>query len=386
MVLAIITLIGGIGAGTYQAARRNYSLVASAGRIQGLLRAARNTSLATGIPSFVVVDPVSHTVTAQAFERVGEWSFDVGEPSVLGPASARINGATAVSGVVGQGLRFNAPGAYVDCGAEARFDLRTAIQIEAWVRHLAVRDVAPPRIDGARRPRPRRLQDEVEPADVIVEKAGAYFLGMAHDGSLEGAVGNFRVRTAPDVVTPGRWVRVSMRFDGNDLELSADGIPRRAVPVSGGAGALRGQKVTLPATGPVTTSPLTISSPGLPFPGDMDEVSLSGTVEPLIYRYADHEHVPGWKKIVHFDRQGHLDPRFHPEAVRIALLDLGDKEQESATKTTVVVDLSLTFDEWLARWDEPPPLRQSEEEAKLEARYATSRKIVIEVDRLGVVK
>ncbi|HVR75540.1 MAG TPA: prepilin-type N-terminal cleavage/methylation domain-containing protein, partial [Planctomycetota bacterium] len=42
-VIALVALIGGLGAGAYQVARRNYALLASAGRIQGILRAARNS-------------------------------------------------------------------------------------------------------------------------------------------------------------------------------------------------------------------------------------------------------------------------------------------------------------------------------------------------------
>ena len=41
------------------------------------MRAARNASISTGVPSFVVVDPKSRTVSAYSYERVGEWSFDL---------------------------------------------------------------------------------------------------------------------------------------------------------------------------------------------------------------------------------------------------------------------------------------------------------------------
>ena len=149
------------------------------------------------------------------------------------------------------------------------------------------------------------------------------------------------------------------------------------------------KKPALPSTVPVTQAHLTISSRDSSFPGDIDEVRLAGNIEPLSYRWADHEQVIGWKKILHFDRYGHLDPRFHQESVRLVLVELPDEEPKGAkeAKTSVtVVDYTITFDAWLARWDVPPEMHQSIEEAKLEADLASARKVVMEVDRLGVVR
>jgi hypothetical protein len=136
----------------------------------------------------------------------------------------------------------------------------------------------------------------------------------------------------------------------------------------------------------VTDEPLTFSSASRPLAAAVDEVKLAGGVEPLTYQLAHFERILGWKKILHFDRHGHLDPRHHAEEVRLVLIELEDDGPKSGTTTEVFVDYSLTFDEWLARWDEPPPLRQLAEEKRIEANYPNARKIVIEVDRLGVVR
>lgn len=400
VVLALIALIGGMGAGAYQVSRRNYSLSATAGRVQGVLRGARNASLSTGIPAFVVVDPPGRTVTGHAFERVGEWSFDLppDDPiAALGPGRHANHGATEVPGKVAKGLAFGG-GAFLDCGAEARFDLRTAVHVEAWVRHEIERRVPPPSPssgEGRRqtlRPRTaRRAAVTSQPAATILEKAGSYSLGMAPDGALEGSIGEYRARTAPGAVSPGRWVHVALRFDAGGLVLSVDGVPRGTDPCGADGGTLRAQAPEVPAFAPVTTSAVTISSPARSFPGAIDEVKLSGGVEPLVYRIAETEEIIGWRKVLRFDGRGRLDPKHHAEGVRIVLVEaddgpgLGD-ERTGAGTTAVFVDYSLTFPEWLARQPDLTPLVQSEEEARLEAARSGARKVAIEVDRLGTVR
>jgi hypothetical protein len=382
-----------MSAGAYQVAKRNYSFSASAGRIQGVIRAARNTSLAGGTPSFVTIDPVTRTASASAFERVGEWSFDPPPADGIAVDRTAVRDAVEVEGLIGKALDFSPGRAYADCGTESRFDLRTGIAIEAWVRH-------------GLRPRPEEAADEpparkksrpasrrgapaaaapAETALAIVDKAGSYFLGMTPSGALEGAIGAYRVRTAPGAVAPGRWVRAALRYDGKTLELSADGVPREASPPEkrpplGGA-----RKESLPEAAPLTSAPLTISSRDASFPGAIDEVKLSGAAEPLVYTYPEHEYVVGWKKVIHFDGRGRLDPLHHRDPVRIVLVELPDRGP-GASKTSVAVDYSVTFGEWLARFETMPDMRQSAEEAKLEAQFAGARRIVIAVDRLGVVK
>ena len=410
-VMAIIAMIGGLSAGAYQAAKRNYALAASAGKIQGILRAARNTSLSTGSESFVVVDPVLRKVTAHAFERVGEWSFEESDEATgLSIDRSTVHDAAVVSGRIGKGLDFRAPGSYVDCGSEARFDLRTGVLVEAWVRHFAASAVkAPAKERKSERviltaPRARKTSGKLEPALPVLRKAVAYSLAMTRSGALEGSIGEWSVRTDDGVVAPERWVRITLRFEGGSIELTADGVPREAFPTEEqklSAGAKKVERDTIP----LSSAPVTISYLEQSFPGQIDEVKLSGTTEPLLYMWGGFEQVLGWKKVIHFDRFGHLDPRYHTEGVRMVLAELPDVDVPQPT-TVVVVDYSVTFDEWLSRWDtnspqlapkgtnrsplisttERPSLRQSVEEANLEAKLGSARRIPIEVDLLGVVK
>jgi type II secretory pathway pseudopilin PulG len=391
-VMAIITLIGGLSAGAYQVARRNHAFTASAGNIQRLIRSARNTSLSTGTPSLVTVDPVARTVSAHAFEWVGEWGFDGPEGGTpLSPDRSVVHEAATCSGVLGTGLDFSGGTAHVDCGNEPRFDLKAAVAIEAWVRHASVPSPKPPAAErqAEKRAAKRAGAAPAETARAIVEKQGSYFLGMTESGALEGRIGEHVARTAPGAVVPGRWVRVSLRFDGKALELAADGIPRGTAGVAGGGArkppAAKAQGVPLPAEAPISSSPLTISSPRASFPGAIDEVRLGGATEPITYTYPEHEHIIGWKKLIHFDGQGRLDAARHDGGVRLVLVEIPEEER-TAAKTVVHVDYSLTFDEWLARYQRPSDVRQSVEEARLEAQFTGARKIEILVDRLGVVK
>jgi prepilin-type N-terminal cleavage/methylation domain-containing protein len=398
-VMALIALIGGLSASAYQVARRNYSIQASAGRIQGILRAARNGALTTGGPTSAVIDPITRTATAYAFERVGEWSFE----DLEGDGSTGISirresnhGGTAVEGRVGKGVSFPSAASYYDCGADARFDLRSGILIEAWVRHFGVTAVKPPKSET--KPRTSRVRlgagkrpsDSGEAAAAIVKKDGAYALGMTRSGALEGSIGAYRVRTDDGVVLAERWVHVELRYDGQRIELSADGVPREAYPL---------EKATLaaaskdapggprpPGSAPVTPAPLTISDSTLSFPGEIDEVRLGGSAEPVAYSWPEHERVIGWKKVIHFDRLGHLDAAYHPAGIRIVLAEVADDVPGKTGATAVAVDYSSTFEDWVAKWDKPPEMSQSAEEARLEAQLAGVRTAVIEIDRLGVIQ
>jgi len=413
-VMGIIAMIGALSASAYQVARRNYALPASAGRIQGIIRAARNNAVLTASETFVVIDPSSRTATAQAFERVGEWSFEApaagegGDGGGASPLAVRrevVQGAKAVPGRIGSALSFNATGAFVDCGSEARFDLRTGILISAWVRHDLVAAVQPA-ARAARQAadvnvrRPRRapgpsLDGKTAPASAIVRKEGAYGLGMTRAGALEGFVGAYTVRTADGVVLPGRWVHVVYRFDGKEITLEADGVPREASPASEPRTPAKGKDPGAPPVAPVTPAALTISSGTAPFPGDIDEVKLAGSTEPLAYAWPPHEQVLGWKQVIRFDRRGHLDPAHHAGSVRLVLVELPD-ETGSGPVTSVAVDYSSTFAEWASKAVQaaPPgkkgaaPARPSEAEemAKIEKTYAAARRVEIEIDRLGVVR
>jgi hypothetical protein len=418
-VLAILSLLGALTAGVFRIARRSYSLSASASEIEGLILRARNAAMTSGAPARVVVDPAARTVRAQAFERLGEWSFeDADGVSTRGLFNepARLEGAEAAAGRVGRGLALGGQG-YVDCGASPRYDVRLGLHVEAWV--LLERGLdEPAAADNARVPRRKAPTAAVAEARAaaIVEKGGAYFLGACADGALEGAIGEFRARTLPGVLQPGRWMKVALRRDGDSLALLADGIERPWHP-AGAAGPLD-DTGSVPKSIPLDGAPLTIGSRSGSFPGRVDEVRLWGLIEAPEFVLGPRESILGWKKVIHFDRNGHLDPRHHERGVRILLYGQdGAGAASGGSKTHVAVDYSKTYKEWLrarlgldgAETARPKAVKPSgsgraspraatprpseadapseeDEERRLEAKLDVRQREEIVIDRIGTVR
>ncbi|MEC7777459.1 MAG: LamG-like jellyroll fold domain-containing protein, partial [Planctomycetota bacterium] len=290
---------------------------------------------------------------------------------------------------------------YVDCGYQASFDLSTGVVLEAWVRHNrrpALRQAFKSETTSGRRSlRGKSAGGGLEPAYSIVEKKGSWFLGMTPEGALEGHIGDFQVITEDDVVPSGRWVFVSLRYDGVSLVLASDGVERRS-DVLQSLGRKLGDRAApvVPAAIPRNENPVMISAKDNSFPGDIDEVRLRGRSEKATYSHPPFEKLIGWKKVIHFDRYGHLDPVFHEKNIRIVLVEVSDdhfalqetlaaKKKSSRAQTD---RFELTFQEWLETWppDEMPDLVEEEEERDIEERvYSQARKKVIKIDTLGVV-
>jgi len=410
VVLSIISLMAGLSANAFLQARRNYGLAASAGEIQSIFRRARNQSISNGTGSFVVVDPTSNSIWAQSFETMGEWSFE-GDNSLEGDASdyggPRLLGGEYIDdGRLGRGVSFRgAVKGCVDCGYQAAFDLSAGVVLEAWVRHdkrPIVRQAFKSETSSGR----RRLggksasgaSREISAAFTIMEKKDSWFLGMTSEGALEGHIGDYQVQTEDDVVPAGRWVFVSLRYDGVSLRLSSDGVLRLTDVIQGVRKKLGARSAPgVPASIPRNENPVMISSKETPFPGDIDEVRLRGRSEKAIYKYPPYEKILGWKKIIRFDRYGHLDPVFHEKSIRIVLLEVSDEEFERQGKAgrngksvrPNPARYDLTFEEFLDTWpigQDPGNLDEETEERKTEQRvYSQTRKKVIEIDTLGVV-
>ena len=106
---------------------------------------------------------------------------------------------------------------------------------------------------------------------------------------------------------------------------------------------------------------------------------------PLVYRYAEFEHILGWKKVIRFSHQGRLDRLRHDGPVRIVLVELPD-DTGGSTGTESVVDYSVTFAQWLVQFESPPDdFTEAGEEAKLESRFRSDGRIAITVEPLGAV-
>jgi hypothetical protein len=438
-VLAIISLIGGISAGAFHIARRNYALSATASRVEGVLRSARNAAVASGVPSRVVLETDPPAAVAYGFEVVGEWSFeDEGDGAAIGArgAPARYVGSAGPGpGHVGRG--FDPSGAYADCGAMSAYDFRAGVYAEAWIRwsgegggggvtgktkavpakesgrkRVAMKETRKEPAANApkearkdlkakgpkdskkvhavkRRPLRPVLGIDIPKGDAggILAKGDAWFLGVGLDGALEGRIGTYRVRTDPGAVAPGRWTRISLTFDGEEIVLSSNGVERDVLVLDRPGG--EEDAPPPPKTIPASSDPLTIGSPSNPFSGSIDEVRVAGMVEPFRFELGGREKLFGWKKVIRFDGRGRLDPRRHETPVDVLLYEEDDRPagKDEVVKTTVAVDFSVTFEEWAERLGlVPDEAIRLKEEARLLAKLGEARRIGITVEPSGALR
>lgn len=405
-VVLIISLLGGLSAAVFQVVQKNFDLAGSSLQIEGIIQAARNTAISSASHVRVVADPVRRRVEARAFRTVGEWSFEEtdGETTLGAPMElATLKGASAAEGHIGQGLAMK--GGFVDCGESPRFDLRLGVQIEAWVNlaQSLVDPLSSPESDGravrgssgrgSSRGRRTSVGSSRGDVSIVLQREGAYYLGVTPDGRVEAGIGAggglepYRVRTPPEAVRPGRWQRLAMSYDGLSLEVSVDGIPR-PLSVVGYESSKPENLPPLPDTIAPGEGPLTLGAEKNSFPGRIDEVKLRGLVEPVVYEIPETQLLLGWKKVLHFDRRGHLDPRHHDRPVRLVLIETRPEDRRPATgKTGVVRDFSKTFGRWSRdNGQDLEGLRQEVEEAKIESQYPDRRKEVLVIDRLGVIR
>ncbi|MBN1417971.1 MAG: prepilin-type N-terminal cleavage/methylation domain-containing protein [Planctomycetes bacterium] len=404
-VLAVLSLLGGIGAGVYAGMRGRYALPAASSHVAWTIRAARNFSLSAGVPSRVAVDPAEGTIEARGFETAAGWRFeDLGSPGVRITAGAVTEGAIGsrarvaggievVRGKIGFAVAFGA-GSYLDCGDLPRYAPPDGVAAEAWI-YLA----------GAE-------------GGTILRKEGSYSLAVTPSRAVEARIGTFVARSAPEVVIPFRWTFISAVFDGERLEIAVDGMARRwealdaeALETKGGRRSLRASRSRskgeakdepppLPSRVPLSTTPLTISSPDSPFPGAIDEVVLRAAAEPRRYRLPSEVRILGWRKTIQFNGRGELDPLIHAAPVRIVLA-LGEREEAPAARagSTSVgppsVEGSIDGRSTFAAWAEARRREQGEGAAfpdeaqeleKLASKIPPERRRDIVVEMAGAVR
>ena len=75
-VLAIISALMALGIGVYRKAASAHILPAAASQVSSVVRAARNFSVSSGLPSRVFVDTAENRITAFGFELVAQWHFE----------------------------------------------------------------------------------------------------------------------------------------------------------------------------------------------------------------------------------------------------------------------------------------------------------------------
>ncbi len=76
VVLSILTMVLGMSVSVFRSFGEGQSLEIAASQVSTAVRAARNWSVSTGMPSRVMVDPDNRTVTAFGFSTVAAWDFE----------------------------------------------------------------------------------------------------------------------------------------------------------------------------------------------------------------------------------------------------------------------------------------------------------------------
>lgn len=388
-VLAILVLMSGMSAGVYQIIRKTYALSASISGIQGLIVGARHAAMTSGVPVRVVIDPARHLAQSFKFETLGEWSFEtydeLGTVTYgLSQEPAPLLEAIPAVGYVGQGIRLPSTG-YVLCGDNPRFDVSAGLQVEAWIKREAdVDESEDTSRRGTRRGTGRQNKSRVrtdrqeESVQAVVAKLGSFFFGVGKDGAVEASIGAYRARTDPEIVRDGRWMHISLIFDGLDIRISVNGVERDLMLDER-------ENVLMPLRVPLSHgTTLTIGSPSGSFEGLIDEVRYRGMMEPGRVEIPPNQMVIGWKKIIHFDRRGHLDARYHDRPVRVAIYEV---RPPSKIGSVPYRQYSQTYDEF-ARVNglDLVGRREWEEEADIEDRYRGYRSVEVVVDRVGAVR
>ncbi len=352
VVLGILIALCGISAAVYAKLRTSWLLPAAASQVASILRAARNYSLSSGLPSRVFLEPALGRVTAFGYELVAGFHFeDVpsggGDDGPQGiPEGTAIRGAFnergtilgevhAAPGHVGRGLDFVDRGAAVATPYRPSYFSPRGFSLEAWVLF----DLPPP---PAKQKAPKRSKKGAwsDPRRndfyAVLALRGCYELGLLGDGSVYVVAGDEEKEhclawTRAGEVVPRRWTHLRASFDGLRLEIEVDGISRWWCP--------RDYELIaeedwppLPAAlvEPDADSYLTVSRPDRIFRGFIDEPKVRVALPPRTYDLEAEIRLLGEATTIHFDSRGCLDPEHHNTLVTVRRADRRADGEEAA--------------------------------------------------------
>ncbi len=356
VILAIIGVIGGMSIGVYQQVARQNILPAAASRVSSVLRAARNFSVSSSLPSRVYVDAKKQRISAFGFELVASWSFEELEDQEVG---TRLDRGTEIMGAfrepaeaygvievgkgrIGRGLVFLDEGASLVAPRRPRYDSIRGFSLEAWVLFYQR-----PLEKGEGSDRSGSFSDPRRDEQyAIISRPGSWEFGLLGDGALYAVIGDadhpasdstFVAATKSGEVIGSRWAHVRASFDGIELVLEVDGIARGWAP-DGFERVDERDWPELPTEVPAGDFELMISHPKRFFFGGLDEVKVRIALEPQTFDLPDEVVFLGDSSIVRFDTRGGLDPIFHSNPVVVRIGELGEDaevETESPTGTSV---------------------------------------------------
>ncbi|MHC4945561.1 MAG: pilus assembly FimT family protein [Planctomycetota bacterium] len=311
VVLVILSMLLGLGVGAFSKVGAGPTMAMD--RIREVVRTARFHAMRERAPSAVLVDTESDRITGLGWKPVGCWHFeDVGdaghstgfpEDAVLG--NADLHGR----GVIGRCLDID-----LDPGLRPQVLIPTAASLEST--------------EGIALEFYMYLKSHC--VCTLVAKGTAFRLGVNEEGRLESALrlysaesetGKEVVLDSGDYHVPlGRWIKVSLQFNGYAFYLAAEGI-------------LRNQEVFKKRVRliPHDHASIEIGIPAVVGGGArfrLDELRLAAAV--LGEESPFHESIDfdGASVTVHFDSRGYLDKNFHTKPVTLAFIHAGRSRYE----------------------------------------------------------
>ncbi len=305
IVMALLATLMGIGIGVF----RNLGSpdLQAAGQVRDALSVARNSAMRERAPATVNVDPATRTVFASGLRTVGNWHFE----DVAGtgwPVDAAYGGGELVdAGVIGSALELDDDEVLVLSELPSSFDSPHGFGVDLYV--------AP-----QRDPRPMTL----------IERPGSWAVALDREDrlvvtlQLEGAGAEpeeFAVAVPAPMLTTGRFVRVTVTFDGRLLHLALDG-----------ARATEDTRFDVARPLAVVSSAVVRTGEGpTRLRGQLDELRLLSVVVGQPDPLPVDVDILGAAQLIHVDAFGRLDRSHHAAPVEIAF-QTGDPPRRTSVE------------------------------------------------------
>ena len=342
IVMSILMAVLGMSVSVFRSFGEGQTLEVSASRVSSAVRAARNWSISTGMPSRVLVDPDARKVTAFGFDTVAAWDFEdlASQPQTQELASgfevegafrqkARVTGHVETdAGSVGSGIFFINDGAALQSDWLPRYRVDRGFSVEAWVQFW----------------QPEwQPEDGIEPSGgfsdprremrlAIMSSPGAFEVGLLADGSVYLEIGDpkgamdeefFRAQTESQKVIPDRWTHIRATFDGVSIVIEVDGVEHEWYPENF-EWIVEEDWPHMPSAGPPDDRELYISHPARFFLGGMDQIVLRSATDPEVVEMPLDVELLGSPQLIYINGNGSLNPIEHDLPVVIHVAEVGD--------------------------------------------------------------
>ncbi|OUU26125.1 MAG: hypothetical protein CBC13_00860 [Planctomycetia bacterium TMED53] len=383
VVLSILTMVLGMSVSVFRSFGEGQTLEVAASQVSTAVRAARNWSISTGMPSRVLVDPDARKVTAYGFSTVAAWDFEdlSGEtPQQPLPDNLAVEGAfrqqarvtghvEAGEGSVGTGLFCINDGAALQAEWLPRYDVHRGFSVEAWVQFWQP---------------PWNQEDGIEPTGgfsdprrdmrmAIMSLPGSFEVGLLGDGAVYLEVGDpdgdidasfFRAQSESGRIFPDRWTHVRAAFDGVSIALEVDGVAVDWFP-EGFEWIVEEDWPPFPQIIPRVDSDLYISHPARFFMGGIDQVVLRSATDPQVVELPIDIELLGPPQLIYLSGNGSLNPLEHDLPVVIHIAEVGDLAEVEMIDGTAVAKES--FRDQMKRKKK----EREEEQAKVEEAFGS---------------